>query len=187
MNKLEFQTENHRYTLNGKPIISVTKAIRLLLGDKYEYVSEDVLQRAAEHGTRIHNLIESVESGYIPHSEELTKVEEQILEDYTRIKKFKSNEIELKVNYKNIYAGTIDGVGDDIIYDIKTTATVDYLYVSMQLSLYLLAYDYKRYNKYKAYCLHFPKNDRAKKIQIELFSKKEILEIVEKIKLLEVE
>lgn len=184
MSKLEFLKENHSYKLGKEILISTTQAIKELLGDKYQNVPDETLRQASEYGTKIHELIEKLEKGEKIDYFDLTEKEIETIEDYKRIKSFESKHIEHLVHYKDVYAGTVDGIGDNIIYDIKTTATVDYLYVSLQLSLYLLAYDEKRYNKYKAYILHFPKKERAKKIRIELLSKKEVLEVVERIKCL---
>lgn len=182
MSKLEFQQENHSYTLDKKPVISVTQAIKLIIGDKYEAVDEEVLKRAAEYGTKVHSVLEELEKGIVPDFLCLTEKQIETVEDYQRIKTFKTIHTEHLVHYKDIYAGTVDGIGENIIYDIKTTSTVDYLYLALQLSLYLLAYDEENYSNYKGYCLHFPKKSRAKKILIELLSKEEVLEVVEKIK-----
>lgn len=183
MSKLEFCQENHSYTLNNKPLISVTQAIKLILGDKYEVVDKEVLKKASDYGTEIHSILEELEKGNIIDYFTLTEKQSETVEDYKRIKNFETVYTEHKVHYKDVYAGTIDGIGQNIIYDIKTTSTVDYMYVSLQLSLYLLAYDEENYDSYKGYVLHFPRKGRAKKILVELFTKDEILEVVEKIKM----
>ncbi|MBU0279287.1 hypothetical protein [Gemella sp. zg-1178] len=178
MNKLEFQEANHSYTLGGKNLISVTQAIKLILGEKYEGVAEEVLATAASYGTKIHELIERLEKGQALNYLDLSEKEMQTIEDYKRIKNFESKHVEHRVHYKDLYAGTIDGVGENIIYDIKTTASVEYDYITLQLSLYLMAYDEKNYDSYKAYCLHFPKRERAKKIRVALLEKDAILKII---------
>ena len=45
-----------------------------------------------------------------------------------------------------------------------------------------MAYDEQNYSNYKGYVLWLPKKDIGKKIEIELFSKEEILVIINKIK-----
>jgi len=93
-------------------------------------------------------------------------------------------EKEIFVNYKTVYCGRVDGIGKNIIYDIKTTTKLDVDYISLQLSLYLLAYDEDNYENYTGYVLWLPKRDAGKKIEIPLKTKEEILDIVELIKCL---
>ena len=83
-----------------------------------------------------------------------------------------------------MYCGRVDGIGKNIIYDIKTTTKLDVDYISLQLSLYLLAYDEDNYENYTGYVLWLPKRDAGKKIEIPLKTKEEILDIVELIKCL---
>jgi len=51
---VEFEEENHTYSLNGKTLPSVTQ----LLGSSYDYVSKNVLERASQRGLEIHKEIE---------------------------------------------------------------------------------------------------------------------------------
>lgn len=186
-NKLKFVEESHQYFLDNVELPSVTTLIGEILGDKYEGVNDDVLKRASEHGIKVHKLIEEFENGKIANYLLLNEREIDNLEDYKRIKGFDTLKTEIAVHYKDLYAGTIDGIGVDdennqIIYDIKTTSEVDFNYVCYQLSLYLLAYDEENYNNYLAYILHFPKNKRAKKVMVELLDREELNGVIEKIK-----
>lgn len=186
-NKLKFVEESHQYFLDNVELPSVTTLIGEILGDKYEGVDADVLKRASEHGTKVHKLIEEFENGKIVNYLLLNEREIDNLEEYKRIKGFDTLKTEFKVHYKDLYAGTIDGIGVDdennqIIYDIKTTSEVDFNYVCYQLSLYLLAYDEENYNNYLAYILHFPKNKRAKKVMVELLDREELNGVIGKIK-----
>lgn len=52
---IAFNEENHQYNDNGEDLVSVTQ---LLQDDCYEYVSKDVLEKAAKRGTEIHHEIE---------------------------------------------------------------------------------------------------------------------------------
>lgn len=186
-NKLKFVEESHQYFLDNVELPSVTTLIGEILGDKYEGVNDDVLKRASEHGIKVHKLIEEFENGKIANYLLLNEREIDNLEEYKRIKGFDTLKTEFKVHYKDLYAGTIDGIGVDdennqIIYDIKTTSEVDFDYVCYQLSLYLLAYDEENYNNYLAYILHFPKNKRAKKVMIELLDREELNCVIDKIR-----
>lgn len=186
-NKLKFVEESHQYFLDNVELPSVTTLIGEILGDKYEGVNDDVLKRASEHGIKVHKLIEEFENGKIANYLLLNEREIDNLEEYKRIKGFDTLKTEFKVHYKDLYAGTIDGIGVDdennqIIYDIKTTSEVDFNYVCYQLSLYLLAYDEENYDNYMAYILHFPKNKRAKKVMVELLDREELNGVIGKIK-----
>lgn len=186
-NKLKFAKESHQYFLNNMELPSVTTLIGKILGNKYEGVDEEVLKKASEHGTKVHKLIEEFEKGKIANYLLLNEREIDNLEEYKRIKGFDTLKTEFMVHYKDLYAGTIDGIGVDdennqIIYDIKTTSEVDFDYVCYQLSLYLLAYDEKNYDNYTAYILHFPKNKRAKKVMVELLDREELNGVIGKIK-----
>lgn len=186
-NRLKFVEGSHQYFLDNVELPSVTTLIGEILGNKYEGVDGDVLKRASEHGTKVHKLIEEFENGKIANYLLLNEREIDNLEDYKRIKGFDTLKTEIAVHYKDLYAGTIDGIGVDdennqIIYDIKTTSEVDFNYVCYQLSLYLLAYDEENYNNYLAYILHFPKNKRAKKVMVELLDREELNGVIGKIK-----
>lgn len=186
-NKLKFVEGSHQYFLDNMELPSVTTLIGKILGNKYEGVDEEVLKKASEHGIKVHKLIEEFENGKIANYLLLNEREIDNLEEYKRIKGFDTLKTEFKVHYKDLYAGTIDGIGVDdennqIIYDIKTTSEVDFNYVCYQLSLYLLAYDEENYDNYMAYILHFPKNKRAKKVMIELLDREELNCVIDKIR-----
>ena len=61
---IRFDEENHRYTLDGKTLISVTQLMKKHgLAPDYSAVSESVLAAKAERGTLIHKEIEDFNKG----------------------------------------------------------------------------------------------------------------------------
>ena len=175
-----FDEQTHTYFLDNEPMYSVTQCIKLLLGEQYEDVPLHILKRASSYGTRVHFLIENIEDGIEWDTRDV--YEKNAIRQYRKIKDFETLEKEKFVFYKDIYCGRVDGIGKDIIYDIKTTSKLNKEYLKYQLSLYLMTYDEENYSNYKGYVLWLPKKDIGKKIEIELFSKEEILEIIDKIK-----
>ena len=54
-----FNEEQHTYTLGDKQLSGITTIIKqLVFPDMYKGISQTVLNKAAERGTRIHNLIQ---------------------------------------------------------------------------------------------------------------------------------
>lgn len=181
-----FNEENHSYTINGKAVKSVTQIVKMVLGNQYSNVPPEVLNKASEYGTKIHKLIEEHNELEEVNLEELDMYERNAIKQYFLIKDFDVKDKEILLGYKELYAGTCDGVGDKIIYDIKTTRNLNKDYLSLQLSLYLLAYDEENYSDYKAYCLWIPKEKVGQKVEIELYKKdrlqKEVIALLELIK-----
>jgi len=123
-------------------------------------------------------------AGLLKFSKGIEDINNLIVVSSTSPVEFETIEKEIFVNYKTVYCGRVDGIGKNIIYDIKTTTKLDVDYISLQLSLYLLAYDEENYENYTGYVLWLPKRDAGKKIEIPLKTKEEILDIVELIKCL---
>lgn len=178
--KFKFDEVTHTYYLDDKKLLSVTQCIKYLLGEQYEGVPYSILQQAGNYGTRVHFLIESLEDGIEWQTNNV--YEENAIKQYKKIKDFETLDKEMFVLYKDIYCGRVDGVGDNIIYDVKTTSKLNKEYLKYQLSLYLIAYDESNYSNYKGYVLWLPKKSIGKKIEIELFTKEEVLKVIEKIK-----
>lgn len=182
MSLFQYDDVTHTYSYMGRVVPSVTQCIKLILGDKYSGVPKSILRKAAIYGTRVHKILEDLEDGI--EYRNLNIYEQNAINQYKKIKDFETIEKEIFVNYKTVYCGRVDGIGKNIIYDIKTTTKLDVDYISLQLSLYLLAYDEDNYENYTGYVLWLPKRDVGKKIEIPLKTKEEILDIVELIKCL---
>lgn len=148
---LEYIDETHTYIFDGVILPSITQILKSKFGNKYNYVSEKVLNRAAIQGTMVHKIIEDYEK-YGIENEDCKE-----LRNYKFLKKnkkFKCLENEVPVvlflDDKPVSAGRIDMIleedGSLGIGDIKRTSTLDKEYVAYQTNLYRIAYE-QTYNK----------------------------------------
>ena len=58
---LEYIDESHTYLYDGIILPSITQILKIKFGNKYSGVSQDVLKRASEKGTKVHEAIENYE------------------------------------------------------------------------------------------------------------------------------
>lgn len=134
---VKFNQEKHEYWLGDKQLQGITGVLeRRLFPDKYKFVSKEMMERAAERGTFVHEQIELAESlGVNPDVQEV--------QNYLKLKEeygLKILESEYTVSDLENYATNIDGVYDveenlvDIA-DYKTTSKFDKESVSWQLSV----------------------------------------------------
>ena len=69
-----FNQEQHTYTLNGVLLIGITGMLkRQLFPDKYKDIPEYILNKAAEYGSMIHEVLELVDDIGIEHSSQETQ------------------------------------------------------------------------------------------------------------------
>ena len=141
---LEYIDETHRYIYDGIVLSSVTQILKTKFSNKYSGISEEVLKRAAELGTAVHEAIELYEK-------EGKESDIKELINYKFLKKaYKfecmDNEVPI-VLFKDdvpVAAGRLDLVlkdGEEIgLCDIKRTSTLDKEYLAYQLNLYRIAY-----------------------------------------------
>lgn len=143
-----FDEISHTYTLNGKKLHGITPIISWLFPNTYKNISNEVLQSAAEYGSRVHKACEFFDTcGF---GDEMQEVK-----DYARLKQ-ENNLISVANEYlvddgKDI-ASSIDVVfnnGSNTYHlaDIKTTSEIHVNNVTLQLSIY--AYLFERCNKGK--------------------------------------
>lgn len=138
---LEFNQENHEYSLDGVVLPSVTTILSsTIFADKYDNVDEETLRMAAERGSLIHGEIEN----YIKKNEMGFTTE---LESFMQIEKdneLKNLQSEIMTTDGEV-AGTIDLIaehfGKMMLADIKTTYKLDKNYVAWQLSMYAYLYE----------------------------------------------
>ena len=106
-NKLVFDPEKHLYTLDGKPLISVTQLLRKHgLAPDFSGIDEEVLARKAERGRMIHKEIEEyIKSAVIGFTDEL-----QQFIDLSKGIKWQFSERKV---YNDIAAGTVDLIGEE--------------------------------------------------------------------------
>lgn len=167
---VEFNQEKHEYWLNGKQLQGITGVLeRRLFPDKYKFVSKELMERAAERGTFIHEQIELADSlGVKP---DVTEVQ-----NYLKLKEeygLKILENEYTVSDLENYATNIDGVYDveenvvDIA-DYKTTSKFDKESVSWQLSIcaYFLEKDNPKVKVRKLFGIWL-RGDIARLIEVE--------------------
>lgn len=153
---VEYIDSTHTYIVDGHIIPCVSDILsyysRLHYLDDYYQVSQNILQRAAQKGTNLHNAIEAYERGesYINCPE---------IDNYKTIKsKFgfeviKMEQIVLYCDQRNepLYAGRLDMVisrQDQLgILDLKRTYKVYQEKFQLQLNLYRLAYEQSYHQK----------------------------------------
>lgn len=140
-----FDSVNHTYTFEGKQLSGITSLLdRQLFKDKYSGIPDEILKKAAERGTLVHQCCEMADEGFPVTSKEAL--------NYLSLKakhNLKIEESEYLVSDNEHYASCIDKVyryDEDIFFlgDIKTTYRLNKEYVMWQLSIY--AYLFERQN-----------------------------------------
>jgi len=141
--RVVFNQEDHTYTLDGKRLQGVTGILeRRLFPDKYRNIPEKILARAAQRGTRIHEMCELVDTL------DVTPDDCQEALNYRELKKrhgLVAVDSEYLVSDEEHYASSIDVVYEGkegvILNDRKTTSKLDIESVSWQLSIYALFFE----------------------------------------------
>ena len=145
---LEYIDDSHTYLVDGVIVPSITQILKLKFGGKYDNISRQTLQRAAEKGTEVHAAIEN----YCKTGEDNGLKEVHNFKFLQRAYNFRvvGNEIPV-ILFRDgvpIAAGRLDLVismndmkdGNTGLADIKRTATLDKEYLAYQLNLYRIAY-----------------------------------------------
>lgn len=180
---IEFNSDLHQYTVDGKILPSVSEIIKRILPGQYDSIPEFVLQKAAEFGTDVHSMIEIYnEHGlYLPAEDDRKN---HCLDEWIRLKEgitIKSSE--MMVNYKDIYCGTFDALaeidGQTVLMDYKTTSKVHTEHLTLQLNLYRLAYEnlYKR-KVDRLIGVWLPKTAKGKLVECDLIPDEELEELI---------
>lgn len=184
---LEFIEQEHLYLYNGMIIPSVSEILRFIFPNKYKDIPIEILQNKAEYGTKVHEIVETLEKEQMfdivvlkQEIEGINYIVESSINQYLKLKKeyeIEMIEQEQMVHYKNLYAGRFDMVAkiknEKSLCDIKTTAELDEEYLSWQLSFYELAKGQK-YEKF--YAIWLPKKGLGKIVEIKKKTKKELLD-----------
>ena len=142
--ELEYIDESHTYLVDGVIVPSVTQLLGKKFGHKYDGINPEVLKRAAEKGTAVHNAIEE----WCKHGTESDLPELYNFRFLQRQYNFEvlANEVPVILfdNESPITCGRLDLVlkmGDEIgLADIKRTSALDKEYLGYQLNIYRLAY-----------------------------------------------
>ena len=141
---LEYIDDIHTYIYDGIVLPSITQMLKVKFGNKYDGISSEVLERAAEQGTALHKAIEDFEKQGI----ESAVPELRNYKFLKRAYKFECIDNEVPVvlfqDDEPIACGRLDLVikeGDAIgLGDIKRTSALDKNYLAYQLNLYRIAY-----------------------------------------------
>lgn len=142
--KVVFDEAAHTYHLGKKELSGITGTlIKRAFPDTYKDIPEAVLKKAAERGGMIHNAIELLNTVFGSDINQYPSPPQELRDfcDMTAQYDLHHVESEYLVTDGKYFASAIDGVfadGEGNIYlvDYKTTSTLHYNNVSLQLSIY---------------------------------------------------
>ncbi len=174
MANLVFFEENHRYTVDGEEVPSVSELTRFIAREIYGEIQQTVLDTAAARGTKVHKAAEALDKfGSVEIDDDLSgyiKAYVRFLHEH----EVTWEKIEWAVNNGLLYAGTLDRYGtvDGVraIVDLKSTAKIDRghktLYTAAQ-NLYRLAIEPDHHVE-KLLILQLAKDGSYKLIELEV-------------------
>ena len=142
--KVTFIEESHQYVLGKKELKGVTGTlIKKAFPDTYKNIPDYVLMKAAERGGLIHNTFETFCSIFDADIKKYPNPTEELQAFHAMLVSFGSHYVasEYLVTDCENFASAIDGIfaddeGNIYLVDYKTTATLHYDNVSLQLSIY---------------------------------------------------
>lgn len=142
--KVTFIEESHQYFLGEKELKGVTGTlIKKAFPDTYKNIPESVLMKAAERGGLIHNTFETFCSIFDADLKQYPNPTEELLAFHSMLVAYDLHYVasEYLVTDGENFASAIDGIfadkeGNIYLVDYKTTATLHYDNVSLQLSIY---------------------------------------------------
>lgn len=139
-----FIEETHQYFIGKKELKGVTGTlIKKAFPDTYKNVPESVMKKAAERGGLIHNTFETFCSIFDADIKQYPNPTEELQAFHSMLVAYDLHYVasEYLVTDGENFASAIDGVfadeeGNIYLVDYKTTATLHYDNVSLQLSIY---------------------------------------------------
>lgn len=142
--RVTFIEESHQYFIGKKELKGVTGTlIKKAFPDTYKNIPESVLMKAAERGGLIHNTFETFCSIFDADLKQYPNPTEELLAFHSMLVAYDLHYVasEYLVTDGENFASAIDGVfsdseGNIYLVDYKTTATLLYDNVSLQLSIY---------------------------------------------------
>ena len=146
--EIKFDENLHKYTVDGKEVISVTQLLqKYKITPSYDAVDKELLRVASERGTLIHEEVEKwIESGECGFTEEAEKICDFLFERADENTKILSEQMVAN----DVVAGRFDVLYTHdkklVLTDIKTGNTKHLFGWSWQLSLYKYLYE-KMYGK----------------------------------------
>lgn len=142
--RVTFIEESHQYFIGKKELKGVTGTlIKKAFPDTYKNIPESVLMNAAERGGLIHNTFETFCSIFDADLKQYPNPTEELLAFHSMLVAYDLHYVasEYLVTDGENFASAIDGIfadkeGNIYLVDYKTTATLHYDNVSLQLSIY---------------------------------------------------
>ena len=142
--KVTFIEESHQYFIGKKELKGVTGTlIKKAFPDTYKNIPESVLKKAAERGGLIHNTFETFCSIFDADIKKYPNPTEELQAFHSMLVAFDLHYVasEYLVTDGENFASAIDGIfsdneGNIYLVDYKTTSTLHYDNVSLQLSIY---------------------------------------------------
>ena len=142
--KVTFIEETHQYFIGKKELKGVTGTlIKKAFPDTYKNIPESVLKKAAERGGLVHNTFETFCSIFDADIKKYPNPTEELQAFHSMLVAYDLHYVasEYLVTDGENFASAIDGVfadeeGNIYLVDYKTTATLHYDNVSLQLSIY---------------------------------------------------
>lgn len=142
--KVTFIEESHQYFLGKKELKGVTGTlIKKAFPDTYKNIPESVLKKAAERGGLIHNTFETFCSIFDADIKKYPNPTEELQAFHSMLVAYDLHYVasEYLVTDGENFASAIDGVftdkeGNIYLVDYKSTSTLHYDNVSLQLSIY---------------------------------------------------
>lgn len=142
--RVTFIEESHQYFIGKKELKGVTGTlIKKAFPDTYKNIPESVLKKAAERGGLVHNTFETFCSIFDADIKQYPNPTEELQAFHSMLVAYDLHYVasEYLVTDGENFASAIDGVFADIegniyLVDYKTTATLHYDNVSLQLSIY---------------------------------------------------
>lgn len=151
--KISYNDEDHSYTLDGEPALSVTQIMQIAKLTDYSGVPEDILARAQAFGNAVHKATEYYDKGELDEDELDPALKGHLHQwkEFVRSRGIKFTDIEQPVAHpEHLYCGTPDRIGlmgrDVVVVDIKTgkwTGKAEKT-TGVQLAAYSWAYGYDR-------------------------------------------
>lgn len=142
--KVTFIEETHQYFIGKKELKGVTGTlIKKAFPDTYKNIPESVLKKAAERGGLVHNTFETFCSIFDADIKKYPNPTEELQAFHSMLVAYDLHYVasEYLVTDGENFASAIDGIfadneGNIYLVDYKTTATLHYDNVSLQLSIY---------------------------------------------------
>lgn len=163
MDELEFEEARHIYRIGPEILPSVTTLMKPLSDRHYKAIPEDVLRRAADRGTAVHNAIENwIKFGIVDIPSEYRGYFDGFREWWDKYRPVVIGS-ELRLYHKLLrYAGTADLVcviGDELwIIDYKSTSVLSEMLLRVQLEAYAKALESQGVKVARKGALHLRKD-----------------------------